>query len=256
VTFPEDRAPDDLPGGLPHTPRLDELIRAELIVPIRSSSGESPEPERVPIDGMRHGTDEDGRFLAAFSSPAAFEQLGPPRSDRIVVPAQHFFAMAEKAGERVVVDAGSTERIEVTPELAAYLAAGVDPNAPDALRARSPLGAVSQLDAPDEVPEPFGTQMRIELQSLPQVERAWLLRRGGSWTIGIQQHPEAQLADFDEVRNRLHAIATEQLGSRQQLAVTDLRAPALRERYDSVSAPFYVRRVPKGGFLSRIFGGD
>ena len=60
----------------------------------------------------------------------------------------------------------------------------------------------------------------------------------------------------DEVRNRLHAIATEHLGSRQQLAVTDLRAPALRERYDSVSAPFYVRRVPRGGFLSRIFGGD
>jgi hypothetical protein len=256
VTFPEDRAPDDLPGGLPHTPRLDELIRSELIVPIRSSSGDTPDPERVPVEGMRHGTDDSGRFLAAFSSAAAFNELGPPNSDTIVVPARNLFALAEKTGERVVVDAGSTERIEVSPELASYLAAGIDPNAPDALRARSPLGAVSQLDAPAEVPEPFGTQLRIELQSLPQVERAWLLRRGGSWTIGIQQHPEAQLADFDEVRNRLHAIATEHLGSRQQLAVTDLRAPALRERYDSVSAPFYVRRVPRGGFLSRIFGGD
>ena len=256
MTFPEDRVPDEGEGGLPHTPRLDELIHAELIVPIRSSSGETPDPERVPVDGMRHGTDENGRFLAAFSSAAAFDELGPPHSDRIVLPARSLFALAEKVGERVVVDAGSIERIEVRPELASYLAAGIDPNVPDALRARSPLGAVSQLEAPEEVPEPFGAQLRAELESLPQVERAWLLRRGTSWTVGIQQHPEAQLADFDEVRNRLHAIATEHLGSRLQLAVTDLRAQALRERYDSVSAPFYVRKVQKGGFLSRLFGDD
>lgn len=254
MTFAQDRAPGD---GLPNTPRLDELARAELVVPIRSSSGESPDPDRVPIDGMRHGTDDDGRFLAAFSSEATFNELGPPNSDRIILAARHLFALAEEAGERVVVDAGSTERIEVAPELAAFLAAGIDPNSPDAMRARSPLGAASHLEAPDEVPEPFGAQLRAALEALPQAERAWLLRRGTSWTVGIQQVPDAQLADFDAVRNRLHAVAAEHLGSRLSLAVTDLRAPALRDRYDGVAAPFYVRGAKKpAGFLSRLFGGD
>jgi hypothetical protein len=256
MTFPEDRAPDDAQGGLPHTPRLEELVHSELIVPIRSSSGESPDPDRVPSDGMRHGTDESGRFLAAFSSEATFRELGPPGSDRIVLPARRLFALAEQSVERVVVDAGSTERLEVTPELAAFLAAGIDPNSPDAMRLRSPLGAVSQLEAPDQVPEPFGKVLRTELEALTQVERAWLLRRGTAWTVGIQQHPDAQLADFDEVRNKLHAVATEYLGSRLNLAVTDLRAQSLRDRYDSVSAPFYVRLPRKGGFLSRLLGGD
>lgn len=253
MTFPEDRAPDD---GLPHTPRLEDLVGAELIVPIRSSSGESPDADRVPIDGMRHGTDEIGRFLAVFSSEAAFRELGPPQSDRIVLPARRLFALAEQAAERVVVDAGSTERLEVTPELASYLAAGIDPHSPDAMRARSPLGAPLQLEAPEEIPEPFGRILRQELEALDQIERAWLLRRGTAWTIGIQQVPEAQLADFDECRNKLHAIATEYLGSRLNLAVTDLRAPALLDRYDSVSAPFYVRQARKSGFLSRLLGGD
>jgi hypothetical protein len=249
----DERVPGD---GLPHTPRLDELARAELIVPIRSSSGESPDPERVPLDGMRHGSDETGRFLAAFSSEAAFSELGPPNSDRIILPARRLFALAEEAGERVVVDAGSTERVEVMPELAAYLAAGIDTNSPDALRTRSPLGAPSHLEAPEEVPESFGAELRGALEALPQVERAWLLRRGTSWTVGIQQIAEAQLADFDAVRNRLHAVAAEHLGSRLHLAVTDLRAPSLRERYDSVAAPFYVRSAKKGGFLSKLFRGS
>jgi hypothetical protein len=63
------------------------------------------------------------------------------------------------------------------------------------------------------------------------------------------------LGDFDAVRNRLHAVATEHLGSRRLLAVTDLRAPALREIYDATAAPFFVRRGEQKGILSRIFGG-
>ena len=250
-------SPDRAPGnGLPHTPRLEELVRGELIVPIRSSSGESPDADRVPVEGMRHGTDDTGRFLAAFSSETAFRELGPPNSDSIVLPARRFFALADTVGERVVVDAGSTERIEVTPQLASHLAAGLDPSSPDALRARSPLGAVSQLDPPDEIPQPFGRILMQELESLRQVERAWLLRRGTAWTIGIQQTPDAQLADFDEVRNKLHAVATEYLGSRLNLAVTDLRAPSLRDRYDSVAAPYFVRKPRKGGLFSRLLGGE
>jgi hypothetical protein len=60
--------------------------------------------------------------------------------------------------------------------------------------------------------------------------------------------------DFDAVRNKLHAVATEHLGSRRNLAVTDLRAPSLREAYDSVAAPFYVAPPPAKGFLSRLLG--
>ena len=67
--------------------------------------------------------------------------------------------------------------------------------------------------------------------------------------------PDALLGDFDAVRNRLHAVATEHLGSRQLLAVTDLRAPVLREMYDATAAPFYVRQPERKGILGRIFGG-
>jgi hypothetical protein len=67
--------------------------------------------------------------------------------------------------------------------------------------------------------------------------------------------PEAVLGDFDAVRNRLHAVATEHLGSRRLLAVTDLRAPALLELYDATAAPFYVRRDQQRGVLGRLFGG-
>jgi hypothetical protein len=63
------------------------------------------------------------------------------------------------------------------------------------------------------------------------------------------------LGDFDAVRNRLHAVATEHLGSRRLLAVTDLRAPTLREEYDATAAPFYVRQAEKRNILGRIFGG-
>ncbi len=87
------------------------------------------------------------------------------------------------------------------------------------------------------------------------MERAWLLRAGTAWTAGVQLHPDALLADFDAVRNRLHAVATEHLGSRRLLAVTDLRAPALRDAYDAAAAPFYVRPDDRKGILSRLFGG-
>ena len=42
--------------------------------------------------------------------------------------------------------------------------------------------------------------------------------------------PTALLADFDAVRNRLHAVATDTSGSRRLLAVTDLRAPRCATR--------------------------
>jgi hypothetical protein len=57
------------------------------------------------------------------------------------------------------------------------------------------------------------------------------------------------------VRNRLHAVATEHLGSRRLLAVTDLRAPALLATYDATAAPFYVRKSDHKGLLGRFFGG-
>ena len=69
--------------------------------------------------------------------------------------------------------------------------------------------------SPDQVPEPFGRELLAALTDLPQVERAWLLRAGTAWTAGIQLVPDALLGDFDAVRNRLHAVATEHLGSRK-----------------------------------------
>ncbi len=67
--------------------------------------------------------------------------------------------------------------------------------------------------------------------------------------------PDAVLGDFDAVRNRLHAVATEHLGSRRLLAVTDLRARTLRDLYDSIAAPFYMRRAASKGIFGKIFGG-
>jgi len=111
------------------------------------------------------------------------------------------------------------------------------------------------LEAPEQVPDPFGRELLAALEELPKVERAWVLRAGTAWTAGIQLVPDAVLGDFDAVRNRLHAVAAEHLGSRRMLAVTDLRAPALRELYDTTAAPFYVRRGAQKSILGRIFGG-
>jgi hypothetical protein len=155
----------------------------------------------------------------------------------------------------VVIDPGAPTQVEIAVGVLPFLAAGIDPNRPDALRARRPLGGLATLEAPEQVPDPFGRELRAALEDLAQVERAWLLRAGTSWTAGIQMVPDAVLGDFDAVRNRLHAVATEHLGSRRLLAVTDLRAPALREIYDATAAPFFVRRDEQKGLLSRIFGG-
>lgn len=238
-------------------PRLAEIAAGELIVPIRSSSGEAPDPARVPLDGMRHGSDERGRFLAAFSTEQAFDELGPAGSDRIRLSARDLFERADRAGQRVMIDPGGDRQLEVSTALLPFLAAGIDPNSPEALRARTAAGAgLANLAPPEEVPQAFAGAARAALERLPQVVRAWLLRAGDAWTMGVELAPGADLAAFDEVRNRLHAVAAEQLGSRRQLAVTDLRAASLRDVYDSMAAPFHVRSEPKKGLLSRLFGGD
>ena len=94
-------------------PGLGELLQMSLVVPIRSSSGQAVDPARVPVDGMRHGTNESGRFLAAYSSAEAYRQFGPPGSDAIELPAREIFARAEAAGERVVIDPGAPAELEV-----------------------------------------------------------------------------------------------------------------------------------------------
>lgn len=247
---------DQEPAAGALAPRLDELLDADLLVPIRSSSGEMPDPGRLGIDAFRHGTDEEGeRFIAAFSHPDVLLAFGPPGSDHVRLPARDLFERADAAHERVVVDPGAPTQVEIAAGVLPFLAAGIDPNRPDALRARRPLGNLSTLEPPEQVPDPFGRELRVALEDLPQVERAWLLRAGTAWTAGIQLAPEAVLADFDAVRNRLHAVATEHLGSRRLLAVTDLRAQALREMYDATAAPFYVRPSKGRSLLGRLFGG-
>lgn len=237
-------------------PRLDELVDAELLVPIRSSSGETPNAQRLSIDAYRHGTDAAGeRFIAAFTGPDVLRDFGPPGSDHIRVPARDLFERADAAQEKVVVDPGAPTQIEIAVGVLPFLASGIDPNRPDALRARRPVGEMPALEAPEQVPEPFGRELLAALEELGQVERAWLLRAGTAWTAGIQLVPDAVLGDFDAVRNRLHAVATEHLGSRRMLAVTDVRAPALRETYDATAAPFFVRRSQGKNIFSRIFGG-
>ncbi|MGH2427818.1 MAG: SseB family protein [Candidatus Limnocylindria bacterium] len=244
------------PGDRPR--RLDELARQELIVPIRSSSGEPPDPASVTVEAMRHGTDADGgRFLAAFSSPEVFAEFGPPGSDHVSLAARDLFERADAAQERVVIDAGAPTQVDLSVAVLPFLAAGIDPNSPEAMRARRPIGELPPLEAPEEIPEPFASEARRALEALPQVERAWILRAGTGWTAGIQMHPDAVLGDFDAVRNVLHGVAAEHLGSRRELAVTDLRAPSLRDQYDAVAAPFWVvpRARPKG-FLARLLGSD
>lgn len=237
-------------------PRLDELIDLDLLVPVRSSSGESPDASRIAVDAFRHGTDENGeRFVAAFTSPETLRDYGPPGSDHVRLGARDLFERADAVHERVVVDPGAPSQVEVPTGVLPFLAAGIDPNRPDALRARRPLGGLATLEVPEQVPDPFGRELLAALEDLPRVERAWLLRAGTAWSAGIQLDTDAVLADFDAVRNRLHAVATEHLGSRRLLAVTDLRAQALRDMYDATAAPFYVRRRSPRGLLDRLFGG-
>ncbi len=245
----------EIPAGA-MAPNLDQLVDADLLIPIRSSSGEMPDASVIGVDAFRHGTDDSGeRFIAAFSAPEVLRNFGPPGSDHVRLPARELFERADAAHERIVVDPGALTQVEIAAGVLPFLAAGIDPNRPDALRARRPLDHLATLEAPEQVPDPFGRELRAALRGLPQVERAWLLRAGTAWAAGIQLGSEAVLADFDAVRNRLHAVATEHLGSRRHLAVTDLRAAALREMYDATAAPFYVRGEQGKGLLGRLFGG-
>jgi hypothetical protein len=234
---------------------LSDLLTMQLVVPIRSSSGEPVDPARVPLDGMRHGSDAQGRFLPAYTSADLFREFGPPGSDAIELGARDLFARAELGGERVVIDSGAPGELEVPAAVIPFLAAGIDPTSPEAMRARRPFGQLPPLEVPTDVPEPFGTELRTALTELTQVGAAWLLRAGSGWTVGIQLVADAGLSAFDEVRNRLHAVATEHLGGRRSLAVTDLRAPAVREAYETVSGPWFTRQPEKSrGFLGRLFG--
>jgi hypothetical protein len=73
--------------------------------------------------------------------------------------------------------------------------------------------------------------------------------------VGIQLVDGADLASFDEVRNRLHAVANEHLAGHRDLAVTDLSAASVREAYETVAGPWYVRPPEKPkGIMGRLFG--
>ena len=245
----------DRPPG-EDAPRLDTLIDAELLVPIRSSSGEAPDAERLSPDAYRHGTDDAGeRFIAAFTALDVMAEHGPPGSDHVRLPARDLFERADAAQERVVIDPGAPTQVEIAVGVLPFLAAGIDPTTPEAMRARRPHGELPPLEIPSEVPQPFGAELHRELSALPQVERAWLLRAGSGWTVGVLLGPEADLAAFDEVRNRLHTLAGEHLGGRRELAVTDIGAAPVREAYESVSGAWYVKEPDKPkGFLNRLFG--
>ena len=140
------------------------------------------------------------------------------------------------------MDPGAPSQVEIATGVLPFLAAGIDPNRPDALRARRPIGDLATLEPPEQIPDPFGRELRAALEDLPQVERAWLLRAGTAWTAGIQMVPDARAR-----RLRRGAQPAPRGGHRAPrlapaLAVTDLRAPALRDMYDATAAPFFVRQ--------------
>lgn len=235
---------------------LGALLSMDLIVPIRSSSGQPVSPDRVPLTAMRHGTDEKGRFLPAYTTPERYIEFGPPGSDAVELAARELFIRADTAGERIVIDPGSPAQLEVPEGVMPFLAAGIDPTTPEAMRARRPFGELPPLEAPTDVPEPFGAELHRELTLLPQVIKAWLLRAGTGWTLGVLLEPDAELVDFDEVRNRAHAVASEHLASRRELAITDLRAQPVREAYEAAAGPWYIRPPEKPkGIIGRILGG-
>jgi len=232
---------------------VSSLLDRQLLVPIRSSSGEWVDPSRIAVESLRHGTDAEGRFVAAFTDRDALSILGPPGSDAVSITGRELFERAEGADDRVIVNPGSPDQIEVPAGVLPFLLAGIDLATPDALRARHPLGAMPPLEVPATVPEPFGSELRAALAELTAVERAWLLRAGSAWTVGVALDPKAPLAEFDAVRNRLHALASERLASRRDLIVTDLRSPQLRAHYEATAGPFYEPVEPRS-FLSRLLG--
>jgi hypothetical protein len=234
---------------------LGELLSMTLVVPIRSSGGQHVDPARVPLEGYRHGTDGQGRFVAAYTSAELMREFGPPDSDAIELASRALFARADGGSERVVIDPGAPGQLEVPISVLPFLAAGIDPSSPEAMRARRPFGELPPLELPADVPEPFASQLNPTLLELPQVELAWLLRAGTAWTVGIVLVDGAPLDAFDEVRNRLHALAAEHLGGRRELTVTDLSAQPVRDAYESVAGPWYARPPEKPkGFLGRFFG--
>ena len=94
-------------------------------------------------DAYRHGTDDAGeRFIAAFTAPEVMAEHGPPGSDHVRLPARDLFERADAAQERVVIDPGAPTQLEIAVGVLPFLAAGIDPNRPDALRARRPVGQV------------------------------------------------------------------------------------------------------------------
>jgi type III secretion system (T3SS) SseB-like protein len=253
IQDPQPPATDEAGAGPVSGAGVTSLLDRELLVPIRSSSGEWVDPSRVAVESLRHGTDAEGRFVAAFTDRDALSILGPPGSDAVSITGRELFERAEGADERVIVNPGSPDQIEVPGGVLPFLLAGIDLATPDALRARRPLGAMPPLEVPATVPEPFGSELRAALAELPAVERAWLLRAGSAWTVGVALDPKAPLAEFDAVRNRLHALASEHLGSRRDLIVTDLRSPQLRAHYEATAGPFYEPAEARS-FLSRLLG--
>src|SRR5437879_7370957 len=222
-------------------------------MPIQCPTGDGLYPARIAFEAMRHGNDDEGRCLAAFTDREALAVLGPPGSDAISITGRELFERAERAHERLIVNPGSPDQLEVVAGVLPFLLAGIDLASPEALRARRPLGGLPPLEVPATVPEPFGSELRGALAELPAVERAWLLRVGTAWPVRIALDPRAPLAEFDAVRNRLHALASELLGSRRDLIVTDLRSPALRAHYEATAAPFYKPAAPRS-FLSPLLG--
>ena len=218
------------PPEVSRAPRLDELHRANLVVPIRSSSG-GRRPWRVGPDAFRHGA--DGRRALHRGLPApSLREFGPPGSDHVRCRP----ATSSSAPRRPASAWSSTP---VPRRRSRSPSACCRSWPPGSIRtdrtpcARAARSAPAAARGSRRSPRAVGAELRAALRDLPQVERAWLLRAGDAWTAGIQLGPDAVLGDFDAVRNRLHAVATEHLGSRRALAVTDLRAPSLREEYDA-----------------------
>ena len=175
-------------------PRLDALIDVELLVPdplvigrgARLRSGSRPTPTGTAPTTPASGSSPPsplGRPGRASARPAATTSG---------MPARDLFERADAAQERVVVDPGAPTQVEIAVGVLPFLAAGIDPNRPDALRARRPLGELPALEAPEQMPEPFGRELLAALEDLPQVERAWLLRAGTAWTAGVQLAPDAR----------------------------------------------------------------
>ena len=237
-------------------PGLGELLEMSLVVPIRSSTGQAVDPlprtGRLDAPRRRRGRPlPGGLHLARIPSASSARRAATRSSCR---PATSSREPRRPASGWSSIPAAPAQ-IEVPAAVLPFLAAGIDPTTPEAMRARRPYGELPPLEAPNEVPQPFGGELQRELAELPQVDRAWVLRAGTGWTVGIVLADGADLASFDEVRNRLHGLANEHLAGHRDLAVTDLSAAAVREAYESVAGPWYVRPPEKPkGIMGRLFG--